>query len=166
MTDVTICLTNPKSPTNVGGVMRAVGCFGADRVFYTGNRYDIAKKFHTDTQNISADIGLVHVEDFLTEKPADVPLICIELVEGAVPLHEFNHPPKAFYLLGPEDGSVKQEWVDQADAVVYIPTKGSLNLAATVNVLLYDRFSKSTQEIDHKSLIKQSRDVNNRLAVK
>lgn len=166
MTDVTICLTNPKSPTNVGGVMRAVGCFGADQVYYSGNRYDIAKKFHTDTQNISAAIGLTHVDDFYTEKPKDTPLVCIELVEGAIPLNEFVHPEKAFYLLGPEDGSIKQEWVDKADYVVYVPTNGSLNLAATVNVLLYDRLAKSIADIDHLALVKNSRDVNNRLVVK
>lgn len=166
MSHVTICLTNPKSPTNVGGVMRAVGCFGADQVIYTGNRYDIAKKFHTDTQNVSAEIGLDHVDDFFTEKPADIPLVCIELVEGAVPLTEFQHPKNAFYLFGPEDSSVKQDWVDKADHVVYIPTNGSLNLAATVNVVLYDRLIKSNKNIDHTSLIKQSRDVNNRLSVK
>ena len=40
---VTICLTNPKSPTNVGAVLRAAGCFGANEILYTGNRYDRAK---------------------------------------------------------------------------------------------------------------------------
>lgn len=165
MANVTICLTNPKSPTNVGGVMRAVGCFGANQVLYTGNRYDIAKKFHTDTQNVSSSIGLVHVDDFYEEKPKEVPLVCIELVEGAMPLTDFEHPEDAFYLLGPEDGSVKQEWVDRAEHVVYVPTNGSLNLAATVNVLLYDRLAKSQIDIDHQSLIKQSRDVNNRLSL-
>ena len=34
-----IALSDPKSPANVGAVMRAAGCFGADAVFYTGNRY-------------------------------------------------------------------------------------------------------------------------------
>jgi hypothetical protein len=50
--------------------------------------------------------------------------------------------------------------------VVYIPTIGCMNLAATVNVLLYDRMAKQHQQGDQTELIRNSRDVNNRLAVK
>jgi tRNA(Leu) C34 or U34 (ribose-2'-O)-methylase TrmL len=163
---VTICLTNPKSPTNVGAVLRAAGCFGASEILYTGNRYDKAKKFTTDTQNINDEIGMVHVEDFLAEKPEGVPLICVDLVEGATSLPDFEHPKNAFYVFGPEDGSIKQEVIDKADHVVFMPTKGSLNLAASVNVVLYDRTAKLNKSIEHDELIKQSRDVNNRLKVK
>lgn len=163
---VTICLTNPKSPTNVGGALRAAGCFGADQILYTGNRYDIAKKFTTDTQNIAEKIDLIRVENFLQEKPADTQLVCVDLVEGAVPLPEFKHPDNAFYVFGPEDGSLRQEMVDAADHVVYMPTQGSLNLAASVNVLLYDRSAKSAQLDLSNELIQQSRDVNNRLKIK
>ena len=45
-----IGLTNPKSPTNVGSVMRAAGCYQADAVYYTGQRYAHAAKFNTDTK--------------------------------------------------------------------------------------------------------------------
>ncbi|HAS25633.1 MAG TPA: 23S rRNA methyltransferase, partial [Vibrio sp.] len=47
---VIIGLTNPKSPTNVGAVMRAAGCYQVDEVKYTGQRYEKAAKFHTDTK--------------------------------------------------------------------------------------------------------------------
>ncbi|GHB60313.1 23S rRNA methyltransferase [Psychrosphaera saromensis] len=163
---VTICLTNPKSPTNVGAVLRAAGCFGANEILYTGNRYDRAKKFTTDTQNINNEIGMVHVEDFLAEKPEGVPLICVDLVEGATPLPEFQHPDNAFYVFGPEDGSIKQQLIDKADHVVFMPTNGSLNLGASVNVVLYDRVAKSSLNIENDKLIRESRDANNRLKVK
>jgi tRNA(Leu) C34 or U34 (ribose-2'-O)-methylase TrmL len=163
---VTICLTNPKSPTNVGAVLRAAGCFGANEILYTGNRYDRAKKFTTDTQNINNEIGMVHVEDFLAEKPEGVPLICVDLVEGATPLPEFQHPDSAFYVFGPEDGSIKQQLIDKADHVVFMPTNGSLNLGASVNVVLYDRVAKSSLNIENDKLIRESRDANNRLKVK
>lgn len=159
---VSICLTNPKSPTNVGAILRAAGCYEVPQILYTGNRYNIAKKHYTDTQNNLENIGLTHVEDFIAEKPEGTKLICIDFVEGATPLPEFEHPENAFYVFGPEDGSLKQEVVDVADAVVYMPTKGSLNLAAAVNVVLYDRAAKTFKGHDDE-LIKQSRDVNNRL---
>lgn len=162
---VIIALTNPKSPTNVGAVLRAAGCFGADEILYTGNRYDIAKKYATDTQKAIDSISLTKVEDFIANKPEGVKLVCVDLVEGAVPLPSFEHPEQAMYLFGPEDGSLKQEIIDQADHVVYMPTNGSLNLAASVNVVLYDRTAKSADFETDDELIKQSRDVNNRLKV-
>ena len=163
--DVIIALTNPKSPTNVGAVLRAAGCFGASQIIYSGNRYDIAKKYATDTQKAIDSVSLQKVDDFIATKPDDVKLICVDLVEGAVPLPQFEHPDNAMYLFGPEDGSLKQEIIDQADHVVYMPTKGSLNLAASVNVVLYDRLAKSQTFNSDNELVRESRDVNNRLRV-
>ncbi|NVK24486.1 MAG: RNA methyltransferase [Gammaproteobacteria bacterium] len=165
MSKVIIGLTNPKSPTNVGAVLRAAGCFGANKIIYTGNRYDIAKKHYTDTQSAIEFVEMHKVDDFLSEKNDDIKLVCVDLVEGAVPLPSFQHPEKAMYLFGPEDGSLKQEMIDNADHVVYMPTNGSLNLAQSVNVVLYDRLAKSQQFETDNELVRSSRDVNNRLKV-
>ena len=167
MTDASICigLIDPKSPSNVGAVMRAAGCYGANAVRYTGSRYDRAARFHTDTKNASSSIPLVHVADLLDELPGDVSLVCVELVEGATPLPQFQHPAHALYIFGPEDGSLSQALVDRAVAVVYIPTVGCMNLAATVNVVLYDRLAKSDAASGSDSLIRQSRDTNNKVRI-
>ena len=165
-TKVTIGLTNPKSPSNVGSVMRAAGCFGADEVYYTGKRYDIAAKFSTDTQNISNKILLEGVESLIDCADPHAKIICVELVEGATCLPDFQHPPNAHYIFGPEDGNLSQDIIDQADEVVYLPTVGCLNLAATVNVVLYDRVAKSDLSFAGDELIRTSRDVNNRARVK
>ncbi len=93
-------------------------------------------------------------------------VVCVDLIEGAMPLPNFEHPEKAIYIFGPEDGTIEQSTVDQADAVVYVPTTGCMNLAASVNVVLYDRLAKSTQHESDNELIKNSRDNNNRVKVK
>ncbi len=160
--NVTICLTNPKSPSNVGAILRACGCYGVQHLMYTGNRYNKAKRHATDTQNVAEAITVEHVEDFVSQKPNNAQLVCVDFAEGATPLPEFVHPENAFYVFGPEDGSLRQEVVDQADHVIYMPTNGSLNLAAAVNVVLYDRAAKQFSGYDEQ-LIKNSRDVNNRL---
>lgn len=162
---IEIGLINPKSPTNVGAVLRAAGCFEANRIIYSGNRYDIAKKFHTDTKSANNSIPLIHVDDFITAKHESSKLVCVDLVEGATCLPEFNHPENALYLFGPEDGSISQELIDLADEVIYIPATNSLNLAAAVNVVLYDRVVKLNSLNQGDELIRQSRDVNNRLVV-
>jgi len=163
---VNIGLSNPKSPTNVGSVMRAAGCYDVNNVFYTGTRYDRAMKLNTDTKQASNQIPLVQLQHLLDNKEDDVKVICVDLVEGATPLPNFQHPKKALYLFGPEDGTLKQQLINQADAVVYVPTKGCMNLAATVNVLLYDRLAKSTNFVTDNALIQKSRDNNNRVKVR
>jgi tRNA(Leu) C34 or U34 (ribose-2'-O)-methylase TrmL len=163
---INIGLIRPKSPANVGAVMRAAGCFQANAVFYTGDRYDRAKRFNTDTRKKNLDIPLTGVECLLDNVPGNAKIICVELVEGAISLPDFQHPENAFYIFGPEDGTISQEVVDRADSVVYIPTNGCLNLAATVNVVLYDRITKSPQTVAGDALIRQSRDINNSTQVK
>lgn len=161
-----LALSNPKSPSNVGAVMRAAGCYGASAIYYTGVRFERAAKFHQDTNNISTKIELTRVESFVVNKRPEQRLVCVELVEGATPLPEYEHPEHALYVFGPEDGSIDQSIVDAADDVVYVPTIGCMNLAATVNVLLYDRTAKQHKQGDQTDLIRSSRDVNNRLAIK
>lgn len=163
---VSIGLFNPKSPENVGAVMRAAGCYSADAVFYTGQRYARAAQFQTDTKKVVERIPLTGVESLFDVVPQGVKVVCVELVEGATPLPAYHHPEEAFYILGPEDGSLSQGVVDKADDVVYIPTVGCMNLAATVNVILYDRMAKSEQDIASDDLIRQSRDTNNRTKFK
>ena len=163
-----IGLTDPKSPTNVGAVMRAAGCYQVDAVFYTGGRYDKAVKFNTDTKKAVHRIPLRSAGDDITAViPDDVKLVCVELAEGATSLPNFQHPHNAFYLFGPEDSSLSQTVIDKADAVVYIPTVGCMNLAATVNVVLYDRLAKSAHRHSiGDELIRESRDTNNSVRVK
>lgn len=163
---VVIGLTDPKSPTNVGAVMRAAGCYQVDEVRYTGARYARAAKFHTDTKDASRKIPLHSVESLVSDLVLKQHIVCVDLVEGATALPDFEHPESAIYIFGPEDGSISQQVINSADAVVYVPTIGCMNLAASVNVLLYDRLAKSKQINKSNELIKASRDTNNTTKIK
>lgn len=162
---ILIGLIDPKTPTNVGAIMRAAGCYQANGVRYTGERFGYASRYHTDTNNVTGKVPLLHVTDILGGLPEGMKVVCVELAEGATPLPTFVHPKNALYVFGPEDGSVPQDIINAADSVVYIPTIGCMNLAATVNVVLYDRLSKSLPVVDSEARIKSSRDINNRLKV-
>lgn len=157
---VSIGLVNPKSASNVAVILRAAGCFSVSSIFYTGVRYTYAKAFHEDTKRFRDSIPTHAVEDLLSMKPQGATVVAIELVEGAVPLPEFTHPNNAFYVFGPEDGSISQDILQACDHVVYIPTKSSMNLAVTANVVLYDRMAKSNYQ-KGDALIRASRDKNN-----
>jgi tRNA(Leu) C34 or U34 (ribose-2'-O)-methylase TrmL len=161
-----IGLYNPKSPTNVGAVLRAAGCYDAAQVRYNGTRYSRAVKFQTDTQNSQDRIQLMEMEDLTANVADDVEIVCVELVVGATALPHFTHPENAIYVFGPEDGSLPQEMIDKAHHVVYVPTHGCMNLAATVNVVLYDRMAKTLGTIDDHQQVLANRDNKNRLKMK
>ncbi|WP_158769866.1 RNA methyltransferase [Paraglaciecola sp. L1A13] len=161
--DIALCIINPKSPQNMGSILRAAGCYDASVIFYTGERYARAKAFNTDTKNVGLNIPMKHIDS-----PCPAPhmsMIAVELVEGATPLPHFTHPEHAYYVFGPEDGSIEQAILDRCQHVVYVPTKGCMNLAATVNVLLYDRLAKSANTQYGDQIIMASRDTNNRTKV-
>lgn len=162
-----IGLCNPKSPGNVGSVIRASGCFDADHIYYTGTRYDRAEPFYTDTANRRNDIPLTKVDNLTAVN--DVKIVCVELCENATPLADFEHPAQALYVFGPEDGSLPQHMINTADHVVFIPTHGCLNLSASVNVVLYDRATKRrpvVNKFEYNNLIINSRDCKNNLVAR
>ena len=161
-----IGLVNPKSPENVGMVMRAAGCYAANKVFYTGERFERARKFFTDTKNAHEKIPLQATDDLLATVPISMKIVGVELIEGATPLIHFEHPEQAYYIFGPEDGSLSQVILDACDHVVYIPTIGCMNLAATVNVVLYDRLAKSVGTAIEDRPARDNRDTNSRAVIK
>ena len=113
-----IGLVNPKSPTNVGMVMRAAGCYEATTVFYSGVRFERAQKFATDTKNAGSKIALVGVENLLDDIPDNATLVAIELIEGATPLMDFIHPDNAYYIFWPG------RWFDKKRLVGSLPARG------------------------------------------
>ena len=163
---VIIGLYDPKSPSNVGAVLRAAGCYQASEVRYTGTRFDRAVKYQTDTTNAKNRVPLVHYDDLLIDLPVGTKIICVELAEAATQLPSFEHPDHVLYLFGPEDGSIPQSIIDKSDDVIYVPTIGCMNLAASVNVLLYDRLAKANRGHDQSYSVRKNRDANNRLRVK
>jgi tRNA(Leu) C34 or U34 (ribose-2'-O)-methylase TrmL len=66
----------------------------------------------------------------------------VDLIEGATSLPDYIHPERAFYIFGPEDGTLDPARYGAVKDVVYVPTQGCMNLAASVNVILYDRLAK------------------------
>jgi tRNA(Leu) C34 or U34 (ribose-2'-O)-methylase TrmL len=151
-------------------VMRAAGNFRVASVFYTGERYARALELNPDTPNmsrkVSENVALSQVASLLDAVPEDMKIVCVELAENAIALPAYQHPDNAIYIFGPEDNTISQQFIDRADAVVYVPTVGCMNLSAIVNVVLYDRLIKSSQSFASNALILQSRDNNNTVKVR
>jgi tRNA(Leu) C34 or U34 (ribose-2'-O)-methylase TrmL len=138
-----IGLKNPKFDTNISGCLRACGCFNADLVLIEGERYLHSKQ---DTQRAYKHIPVVKTNDLFSSKPFKSKIVAVELSDKASDIRNFKHPESAFYIFGPEDGSIPERDLNDVDYVISIPTKYCLNLAATVNVVLYDRLLKKNHE--------------------
>jgi tRNA(Leu) C34 or U34 (ribose-2'-O)-methylase TrmL len=141
-----IGLDNPKGPENVGSIMRAAGCYGVNTVFYTGKRYERANEFRTDTKKVHLQLPLIGVDDLQAVIPLGCVPVAIEVHPDAKPLTEYQHPERAFYIFGPEDGGLSAKITAWCRDIVYVPTHGCMNLAATVNVVLYDRLAKASRK--------------------
>lgn len=154
-----VALCSPKTPDNVGGVMRAVHCYKAAMVLILGGmRYGHSRKARSrmDVYSTYKHVPVIELFEDTSIIPTSrhnydlqIPnceTVVVELVDGAKSLADFKHPERALYIFGPEDGSVPKVIREKADHVVYIPTQGCMNLAACDNVVLYDRLAKQRRQ--------------------
>lgn len=135
-------LWRPKCDANVGGVMRAVMCYDAALVAIAGGRY---RRAATDTTCAWRHVPVMHTDNLRDAVPLGCVPVAIEIVDGARSLVEYTHPERAFYVFGPENGSLDATILAWCRDVVRVPTAFCMNLAATVNVVLYDRLAKRGQ---------------------
>lgn len=137
-----IGLHRPKDKHNVGGVIRAARCYGAVSLAISGDRINAG--WIKSPANTLA--GQRHMPVFRGELRDLIPYaavpVAVDLVDGATPLPDFVHPESAFYIFGPEDGTLGAPILDWCPRRVMVPTRFCMNLAATVNVVLYDRLAK------------------------
>ena len=134
-----IGLDNPKTPANVGAVLRACSCYGVSLLAVSGNRYS---RHGSDTMKQWRHMPLLQVQDLRPVIPYDCIPVAVDLVEGAKSLVDFVHPERAFYVFGAEDATLGDRVLSWCPQRVMVPTLACMNLAACVNVILYDRLAK------------------------
>jgi hypothetical protein len=115
-----IGLMRPKLPENVGSVLRAAHCYGAALVAIQGDRTPVQSL--TDTPKTWRHLPVLRGDDLHALIPYDAVPVAIDLVPDAV-----------------------LEWCVHR---VMVPTRDCMNLAASVNVVLYDRLAKQSRGIE------------------
>jgi tRNA(Leu) C34 or U34 (ribose-2'-O)-methylase TrmL len=135
-------LFHPKTSVNVGSALRAATNYSAAMVAITGRRYGRAP---TDVYASFRALPVLQVDDLRTVIPFDCVPVAVDLLPDATPLPQYKHPERAFYIFGPEDGTLGHAVTDWCRDVVFVPTVGCMNLAAAVNVVLYDRAAKRSK---------------------
>jgi tRNA(Leu) C34 or U34 (ribose-2'-O)-methylase TrmL len=124
---------------NVGGVLRAAHCYGASLICVAGPFTRQA----SDTTKAFRHIPMLQVDDLMEAVPYDCVPVAVDLLPDASSLIDFVHPQRAFYIFGPENGTLGKNITDKCKHKVFVPTNYCMNLAATVNVILYDRLAKA-----------------------
>lgn len=137
---VGIGLDNPKSILNVGSAMRACQVYGAQFLAMSGLRCEKAPV--TDTMKYFRHFPVFQVSDLREMVPQGCVPVAVDIIKGARPLPGYTHPKRAFYIFGAEDATLDERTLEWCKDIVYVPTNRCMNLAATVNVVLYDRLSK------------------------
>lgn len=145
----------PNNVKNVGTLWRSAHAMGAAFIF------SIRDRFPPEAQRnlVAADPTLAHPGDtprtwrkipYMTYTSVEAlklalplcRLVGIEMTEGAVDLPGYTHPDRAIYLLGSEIDGLTPPALAACDDVVSISTEGSLNVAVTGSLVLYDRLAK------------------------
>ena len=142
-----IGLHRPKDRHNIGGVLRAAQCYGVSAVMLSGDRISGDQIKHAANTTQSHRHIPVLRGDLRGLVPYGAVPVAVDLVEGAENLIDFDHPHSAFYVFGPEDGTLGKATLDWCPRRVMVPTAFCMNLAATVNVILYDRIAKQQRKM-------------------
>ena len=87
----------------------------------------------------------MQVDDLRSVIPFDCVPVAVELTPNAQRLERYQHPKRAMYVFGAEDGSLPPSVLAWCRDVVVIPA-GCLNISAAVNVCLYARTAQMLLE--------------------
>jgi len=140
-----VALFNPKFPHNVGAAVRAASCFGLKQVWFTGNRVatEGSKKRtrlpREERMKGYGEVDICHGDYFFDAFDSGVVPVAIDLVPGTESLFDFEHPYRALYVFGPEDGSLNSSVLRHCHRFVRIPMKHCANLSSAVYMVLMHR---------------------------
>jgi tRNA(Leu) C34 or U34 (ribose-2'-O)-methylase TrmL len=152
-----VVLIDPKFPHNVGNALRACAVFGAGQLCWTGDRVAHPDRWTGSARlpreermkayrNVELGLGDDDPERAVsTLAGRGLTPVAVEVRDESESLDTFVHPENAVYVFGPEDGTLGRPTLSICHRFVRIPTavRTPLNLAAAVNIVLYDRHVKS-----------------------
>ena len=127
-------------PMNLGALMRTAHAFGASFFFTIDAAPKVREAYRADTSRAFDHLpyyAFDNVESVLL--PKGCALVGVELLDDAVELPAFRHPPAAAYVLGRERGSLSPELVARCAHTVQIPTRFCLNVGLAGALVMYDR---------------------------
>lgn len=140
-----VALVDPKFPHNAGAAFRACAAWNVPQLWISGSRLraQISKNRlpREERMRIYKDEVTLNWDDkFFDRFPSDVTPVAVEVMPSAEPLTlDWEHPEKALYVFGPEDGSIPSVVLRHCHRFLILPSDHCLNLSAAVNLVLGHR---------------------------
>lgn len=126
-------------PMNAGNLFRSAHAFGASFVFTIAAGYSV-REARSDTSRAPENMPWYDYDSVAAfQPPQGCRLVGVELVDEAIDLPVFPHPPRACYVLGPERNSLSAALLARCDQVVKIPTRFCINVGMAGAIVMYDR---------------------------
>jgi 23S rRNA (guanosine2251-2'-O)-methyltransferase len=139
-----LMLDSINDPQNLGALLRACECFGADAVIWSKNRGCSLTPTATKASVGASEIVPIFVVSNLAETVKKFQkegyfAVTAEISSTAVPLNSYRFPEKTLLIMGSEGKGVQPLISKLTDDKVYIPMQGtidSLNVSQATAVLL------------------------------
>ncbi|WP_339916776.1 RNA methyltransferase [Yeosuana marina] len=156
-TPLIIVLDNIRSLNNIGSVFRTSDAFLVEKIYLCGiTATPPHKDIHKTALGSTETVDWEYVENTLELveklKAENVKICSIEQAENATMLNAFTPVENTTYALvfGNEVKGVSQKVVSASDVVIEIPqfgTKHSLNISVSAGVVIWDVFSKLSENL-------------------
>ncbi|WP_338357250.1 RNA methyltransferase [Yeosuana marina] len=156
-TPLIIVLDNIRSLNNIGSVFRTSDAFLVEKIYLCGiTATPPHKDIHKTALGSTETVAWEYVENTLELveklKAENVNICSIEQAENATMLNDFIPEENTTYALvfGNEVKGVSQKVVSASDVVIEIPqfgTKHSLNISVSAGVVIWDVFSKLSENL-------------------
>ncbi|MGI6524825.1 MAG: 23S rRNA (guanosine(2251)-2'-O)-methyltransferase RlmB [Bdellovibrionota bacterium] len=145
-TSLLVMLDGVSDPHNLGAVMRAAECFGADGIIWSKNRgvgiTPVVTKTSAGASELLAAVPVSNLADALKKLQAEgFWSVAAALTEDAEPLADFKIAQKTVLILGSEGKGISPLILKLADFVLQVPMEGSisaLNVSQAAAVFMYE----------------------------
>lgn len=134
----------PQSTINVGTIVRAAGCFGADYVVSIGKEYDGSQADVGHYRHIPV-FNFPNWENFENSIPKNSEIVLVDYDPSAYDIDEFQNPERAAYMIGSEGSGFPQEILEKGYRSVYINSEFCLNAAMAASVVLRERYNNDRE---------------------
>lgn len=150
---ISLCAINFRVDDNLGYLIRAAACFGADRLYVIGHVPE-RRRLKATSGSLIDYVEIIQFStpsEFLVQMQMEgIQVVAAELAEGAKSLdvYNFDFNRHLCLVVGNEEIGVPAEILRSSD-VVYIPMPGvgyCLNTSQTANIMLYEAVRQYEKE--------------------